>query len=210
MSTEAVILDIDQTIYKNRYLAHAYDEAMVNLIAKKYDMDFAEARESLENKKKYIYMIEGLSSTTKALLASGITIDEWIDFSCSQVDPRDYLAGDKGVIRTVKWLCKNFKIAVISNNNSIQLFRTYEAIGVEGYLSDVTTLSISNTKILKPNISLFGMALSRINVVAPNALSVGDREEIDLAPARLLGMLTYKIDKMEDFYTLDSNIKASV
>ena len=208
MSIEAVILDIDQTIYKNQYLSYAYDEAMVDLLAKKNDIDITAAKERLENKKKYIRSVDGLSSTTKALLELGVTLDEWIDFSCSHVDPRRYLTKDSAAIHTVKWLSENFKIAVISNNNAIQLFRTYEAIGVDSYLSDVATLSISSTKILKPDVSLFRMALSRVNVIPPNALAVGDREDTDLAPAILLCMPTYKVDSMDDVYSLDSYIKA--
>ncbi len=205
---QALILDIDQTIYKSQSLSDAYNIAMICLIAKKFEISQSDAEKLFNEKKKRIYETNKTISSTQVLVGLGIPVEKWIEFSCLMVDPRKYLKIDFGVIRTLKWLCKNIKITVVSNNNLTQLKRTYEALGVSEFLVSVKTFSLSTNRRFKPDITLYQDAMEYFQVSALNILTVGDREDIDLEPARTLGMQTYQVKTLDHFYYLDEYIKS--
>lgn len=199
---ECVILDIDQTLYKNQHLAKAYADAMINLVALEKNIPLIEARSLMDETKSTMSERGDILSTTRVMLELGITLDQWIKYSCSQVDPEKYLEKNDEVCRVTDWICNNFKVGILSNNNRIQLQRTLSAIGVFDILKTVPQLTVSETKKLKPDTSLYYQILNILNVSPKNSIAVGDRDSVDLAPAREISMCTYLVQRLEDYFAL--------
>lgn len=198
---DTILLDVDNTLYHKPDLSSAYDNAMLSLICTKKQIKVETAKELIKDAKNALRHRIKTVSSTKALLEIGITLDDWISHSCHQVDPRNFLQPDTQLIVAIKNLIdKQYKIGIISNNNRIQIERTFQALGIESLLNSVLILSISETGKLKPDTSIYLEALKVLNSTPMTAIAVGDRQDVDLDPAEEIGMKVYLVQNLADLY----------
>jgi FMN phosphatase YigB (HAD superfamily) len=203
-----LVFDIDKTIYQSEHLSVAYDEAMLLLISRIKQVSLEAAHHLMEVTKTERTRIGKVNSSTEAVLDLGITLDQWIEFSCQHVDPRRFLQPDDQINTVfVDLIETGYKFGFASNNNRVQVLRTFEALGIYNLLKERPMLTISETRRMKPDRTIYIDLLNMLRSLPKEAVAVGDRDSVDLAPAREIGMSTYLVRSLADFYKLPEHLR---
>lgn len=198
----AVIFDLDGTLYENKELLKKQVEVAVNILAAYNKWGYEEAylsyvdlRNSMAGKLGYI------PSTTAVIIEHDIPLRVFLKSASEAYDAELYLERDKTLHDVLLSLSKSCLLAVVSNNNKKQLSKILEKLGIYSLFS--LMLSLDDTGLIKPNPDLYKIVCDRLSVNPKNCLVVGDRWDIDLAPAKTLGMEVYLVSGIRDTYRVE-------
>jgi len=201
MVTQAILFDMDGTLYKSQAIRTKFAEAAYYTLAKEKSISLDSARQSIEQKRDSMKVHYGQSVPyTLTLQSLGIPIAVWHEYNIDYFDPGEYLKSDPLLEKSLKILKAHFTLAVITNNNHIQTQRTLKAIGVNGFFDSVFTYN--SYHILKPDPAFFMRAAEDLKVAINACCCVGDRYDIDLKPAKAIGMSVLEVQGPEDIYDL--------
>jgi len=199
-----IIFDLDGTLYKNVEISQRFADAAYHTMAKFKNISLKDAQRLIEERRKDLKDKKGFSVPyTLTLLSYDVPIEFWHKENIKFFDPRDYLGEDSKLKANLLKLKQKFRLAVLTNNNDIQTNRVLEAIGIQRLFDGIFTYN--SFKILKPDIELFKKVLKKIKAAPQECLVVGDRDDIDLSPARKLGMKTLEVSGPEDLYNLGNH-----
>ena len=202
---KVIIFDLDGTLYKNPEITRHFADAAYYALAKFKNIAADEAKKLIEEKREALKKeYDSPVPYTLTLKTFGLPIERWHDENVAYFDPRDYLKEDKKLKESLEELKNHYRLAILTNNNTIQTERILEALGLEDLFEKIFTYN--SFKLLKPNPQFFQRAAADMGVEPEECCFVGDRYNVDLNPAKGLGMQIYEVKGPEDIYHLQDQL----
>lgn len=203
---KALIFDMDGTLYASAVIRAQFAEAACHTLADIASLDRDVARQTLEAKRQDLRKQYGESVPyTLTLLALGISIEVWHEYNIAYFDPRDHLDQDPALRSSLEELKEKYTLAVLTNNNQIQTDRTLEALGIRGLFDRVFTYN--TFRILKPEPAFFVRAARCLRIPVEACCFIGDRYDVDLKPAKKVGMAILQVSGPKDIYDLQQRFE---
>ena len=198
---KVIIFDLDGTLYANPQVLQMFAEAAYHLFAEVKKIPIATAKEMIEERRAQLKQEKGFTVPyTITLKSLGIPTELWHEANIRYFNPGDYLKADARLKTTLQNLGKNYKLAVLTNNNETQTQRILHALGVEKLFDYI--FNYNSYKIIKPDPEVYKRAVEKMEVGYEECLVIGDRVEVDLYPAQKLGMKVFEVRGPEDIYNL--------
>ncbi|MCM8780821.1 MAG: HAD family hydrolase, partial [Candidatus Omnitrophica bacterium] len=180
--TTLIIFDLDGTLYNEPNLSRAYEDARWNFISEKLGINPKEAEIRFENIRKSNPSL----TAGEVLQQMRLNLQEWDDYKDSYINPEIYLRPDLRLQKVLAYLSARYTLVIFTHNSLSQTQKILERLGIINYFRRIFTSAILGFR--KPNPESF-KAIARIMDTSPNlCISIGDREEIDIIPARQAGM----------------------
>jgi phosphoglycolate phosphatase/putative hydrolase of the HAD superfamily len=200
-SPRALILDFDSTLYTNPAYASFQNEVLVERLAQ-------ERGESLEATKATLAALKaeaasagrGATSLGNLFLALGIPIETSVRWREELIEPGLYLSADPILDAILAVLGSRYSLALVTNNPAMVGKKGLAALGVAGHFGVV--VGLDDCLASKPDPAPFKLAASRLGQEPSSCISVGDRYDVDLAPAIALGMGAILVEGVADVYRL--------
>ncbi len=198
---KVIIFDLDGTLYADPQVLQKFAEAAYNLFAEVRKIPVEKAEEIIEERRGQMKEEKGFTVPyTITLKTLGIPTERWHEANIKYFNPGDYLKQDARLKTTLQNLRENYKLAILTNNNEIQTQRILRALGIEKLFTHV--FNYNSFKIIKPDPEVYKRAVEKMEVSFQECLVIGDRLEVDLAPAKELGMKVLEVKGPEDLYNL--------
>lgn len=181
---KVLVWDLDGTLYKSLpELSQAMHQAFIKILGEYKNLSLKEADKLLEETKKIH------KGTTKSLQALGcgsrVSIIKRVE---GLVDKTSYLKVDHKLQQLFIYL-SSFHHVLLSDTTHRTIISELEALGLSHTLFDFI-VGVDDTNTTKPDLSFFKTVLDHTNSPKGSHLMIGDRLEIDLIPAKRLGMKT--------------------
>ncbi len=201
-SRAAVLVDLDGTLYTPADYPAYFDE-MDRVTGRRVReaLGAADDRDAFERLVREQRRL-GLGSKSATLdRVLGIGLAEMNRFREAETHPERHLRPDPRAHETLVALRRRFRLVLGTNNAPGLARRLLGALGIPGGIFDFV-LSSEDLLVAKPEPAFFHAVAERMGLPPDAFVSVGDSEASDLAPARELGMGSYLVTTMEDFYRL--------
>lgn len=196
-----ILFDLDGTLYKSAEIYQKFAEAAYHTYAMEKHTTIERAKEILETKRDEMKRERGYAVPyTLALLAFNIPIEKWHEENIKFFDAGAYLSEDKKLQNFLKELKKRHKLGVLTNNNKIQTERILKKLKIEEFFDVIFTYE--SFKLIKPDPRIFMKVINNIGVKPDECLMVGDRYDVDLVPAKEVGMQIFEVKGPEDIEKL--------
>lgn len=202
---KAILFDMDGTLYFSPVIRNKFAEAAIQTLADFKEWSLETAQQEIEATRERLKVQYGSSVPyTLTLRTFGIPIEVWHEQNIAYFDPRDFLDPDPSLRASLKMLKGKYILAVLTNNNCTQAERTLEALDVKDMFNAVFTYN--SFKLLKPDPEFYEQAVSQLNVAITECCVVGDRYDVDLKPAKDLGMCVLEVKGPEDIHLLQRRL----
>ncbi|MBQ6029477.1 MAG: HAD hydrolase-like protein [Treponema sp.] len=199
---KAIIFDIDSTLYTNAAYAFEQVDCQVRRFASLRGITNDQARKMVaEYRKKYAAENGGKKvSLSNTLRSFGVSIEQSVQWRRELIEPADFLGVDKKLQEALAALGRRCKLLCVTNNPLLPAQKTLDALGVADLIEVLVGLDTCNLS--KPAKEPFERAANEVGVPFDKIVSVGDRYDLDLAPALELGMGGVLVRGVEDVYKL--------
>jgi FMN phosphatase YigB (HAD superfamily) len=198
---QALIFDMDGTLYTSPEFKGAYRQAALNLIAEVKGMDRLETKDLYHRTRAVLAAQCGYTpSNTLILRELGIAWEIWRDETIRTIDPGSFLRQDPELVTTLSILSSRYRLGLLTNNHRVHTDRILEILGVTPFFQAI--LTVSDTGKIKPDRTLYSTMACLLDVLPEKCLAIGDEEGIDLVPARATGMKTYHVRRVSDVHRL--------
>jgi FMN phosphatase YigB (HAD superfamily) len=197
----ALIFDLDNTLYTNPAYAASQEAALVARLARKLSLspEAAEARIAALRAERAAAGL-GATSLGKLFAALGIDMAESVRWREECIEPGKWLRRDARLDRALGLLAKDYALALMTNNPRLVGERSLDALGVRSRFS--VLVGLDDTLSGKPSAEPFLETARRLALEPSRCVSIGDRFDVDLAPAMELGMGAILVTGVEDVYRL--------
>jgi HAD superfamily hydrolase (TIGR01509 family) len=197
----ALVFDLDNTLYTNPAYAAFQEEVLVERLGRELGIgtDAAAARIAALRAERESAGL-GKTSLGKLFAAIGIDIATSVAWREECIEPSKWLAKDQKLDRALSALSKRFALALMTNNPRLIGEKSLEALGVRRHFS--VLVGLDDTLSGKPAPEPFALVSRRLGLDPSRCVSIGDRFDVDLAPAMELGMGAILVDGVEDVYLL--------
>lgn len=195
---KAIIFDLEDTLVKRESYRAILDRAMYQLIAEKEGYTCNKAKE-IFTERRDLY-----PTTTRTVESFGIEKSEFHE-TLDSIELEHQVQLINGATSILKQLKKKtYKLGLLTN---VPYKLTINILTSGGLTSDIFDGIVSGSDIIntKPSKKPFLKILKLLKTKSQNALMVGDREEVDLIPAKEVGMITVLFGQNPGF--ADYNIK---
>lgn len=184
LDIQILIWDLDGTLYRSQKdLSWALHQGCIKILVQEKNLSFEKA-EQLFSKTKEIH--KGASKSLQALgCGNRLKIIEKLE---NIVDKASFLKPDRKLINLFSALC-DFRHFLLSNTTRKTIIKELEALGLSHTLFELV-IGVDDMKTTKPDLPFFKAALDYSDLSSNKHLVIGDRIEVDLAPAKQLGMKT--------------------
>lgn len=186
--------DLDTTLYQpDPALGKAFLDGCIEEVAKKKNLSFKDA--------KIIFDKVRLTtdSSTQAMMNLGVGDFYTVWEIQKRIGKVNYLRKDPKILKTLKKL-KNYRHFIISNSVPEEIETVLKAIGLDKSYFE-KCISVADVGAPKPSPKPFEFLLKLTGLKSEEHLMVGDREKVDIEPAKKLGMKTILVwgkSKMAD------------
>lgn len=198
---KVIIFDLDGTLYKSPEIYQKFAEAAYYTYAKLRKTTIEQAKSILEKRREEMRKQKGYPVPyTLALLSFDIPIEEWHKKNIKFFDAGSYLKPDIQLKQVLKELKKVYQLVVLTNNNRIQTERILRTLGIKELFSHIFTYE--TFKLIKPNLEIFRQVIEKLNLKPDECMMVGDRYEVDLVPAKEIGMQIFEVKGPDDISKL--------
>lgn len=199
---QAIIFDIDSTLYTNKEYAIYQNDIQIRHFARLEGMDYEEAVERVADTRSQWSAQHGGQSLSlgNTFCLLGHPIEESIRWREELLEPEQFLRRDEKLKATLSQLQKRFKLGCLTNNPVLVGRRTLAALGVEKCFPVV--VGLDSCRASKPHPAPFKLMVEQLGCPPEHCLSVGDRYHIDLALPLELGMGGILVDGVADVYQL--------
>ena len=199
---KAIIFDIDSTLYTNAAYAFEQVDCQVRRFASIRGITNEEARKMVADYRKKCAAENGGKkvSLSNTLRSFGVSIEQSVQWRRELIEPADFLGPDKKLQEALAALGRRYKLLCVTNNPILPAQKTLDALGVAGLIEVLVGLDTCNLS--KPAKEPFERAAKEAGVPFDKIVSVGDRYDLDLAPALELGMGGVLVRGVEDVYRL--------
>lgn len=185
LEVRVLIWDFDGTFYKsNSDLFRAIREAEYKTIMEHTGWDREHVIQRFEDTYKKITP----SATQTVAKLCGITTTQAAEEMESYFDRREYVYQDNKLIRVFQRL-KNFQHYILANGVRRHIEDTLKILGVDkNIFAEIVTSEVSGEN--KPSEAGFRYIMKKTELPAAAHMMIGDREPVDIVPAKALGMHT--------------------
>ena len=199
---KAIIFDIDSTLYTNAEYAFEQVDCQVRRFASLRGITNDQARKMVADyRKKYAKENGGKKvSLSNTLLSFGVSIEQSVQWRRELIEPADFLGPDKKLQEALAALGRRYKLLCVTNNPLLPAKKTLDALGVADLIEVLVGLDTCNLS--KPAKEPFVLAAKKAGTDPASIVSVGDRYDLDLAPALELGMGGILVRGVADIYRL--------
>lgn len=181
---KVLVWDLDGTLYKSiPAFGEDLHKAFIKILAEQKNISFANATILLEQTKN-IY-----KGNTRSLQALGCgTYIEIVKKIEQLVKKAAYLTLDRKLQQVFIDL-SSMRHILLSDTTHQTIVAELEALGLSHTIFELV-VGIDDTGVAKPDLSFFKTALEFTGLKPKEHLMIGDRVEVDLKPAKQLGMKT--------------------
>lgn len=199
---QAIIFDIDSTLYTNSKYAFEQVDCQIREYAKEINISVEDARKKvLEFRKQYALLNDGKKiSLGNTFVNFGIPIEKSIEWRKKLLEPKNFLSYDEKLVKTLRELSKKIKMICVTNNPVLPAKKTLEAIGVLEFFPKIVGLDTCHKS--KPAKEPFLTAVEWLCVQKENCVSIGDRYDLDISLPLEMGMGGILVSGVEDVYKL--------
>lgn len=197
-----IAFDIDKTLYDNDYYARTQIDLLIERLAGERGESVSETRSTiLRWQEEYAQANDGArQSLGNTFAALGVPIETSVVWREELIHPEPYLEADEHLATALDELSREYRLVAVTNNPVRVGRATLESLGVSGYFPHVVGLDTMLRS--KPDPAAFRRAAEVLECEPGEAISVGDRYEVDIEPARSLGMGGVLVDGVHDVYLL--------
>ncbi len=196
-----LMFDLDGTLYDCQALLDKQREVAIDIIKDHINCDWNQAKQKLDDTQNQMQQSLGyFPSMTAATVEIGIPLKEYVKSCADRYDGSDFLERDQQLINTLMKLNQHYNLGLVSNNNSTQIGRMLSKLGIENFFQ--LQLGVDTTYYIKPDVRVYEHAMNKLGVLPEECMVIGDRQDIDLKPAKDLGMITMLVSSVKDVYNL--------
>ncbi|MBU1869039.1 MAG: HAD-IIIC family phosphatase, partial [Candidatus Omnitrophica bacterium] len=181
-----LVFDMDLTLYVSGKLSEENQQVCYQFAQQKTGLSIEEVIAKKKEK----------NSMTGMLRVFGLDLDEYYEYLGQHADPYRYLVPDQKLIALLERLRGRFQLAVVTNNGTVFAQKTLASLGISELFDYIVTQQIAGKG--KPDPRMFELACSQLGVDPKEALSIGDRKDIDLDPAEKIGMVGILVKGPQD------------
>lgn len=205
LSIQALIFDLDGTLYYNPDLQKKQLEVAIGILQVHLDCSYNHAKKIFEETRSSLKKQFGYEpSNTYSITKIGIPLEKYLKESEKRYDAGSFLNKDKQLIEILNKFRQQFKLVLLTNNNKYQTYLMLNSLGIQDVWDIILTLS--DTKIIKPDKRPYQQISKKLKVHPEQCIVIGDRKEIDLSPAKQIGMHTILVSGVFDVYKLRDKI----
>jgi len=198
---KALVFDLDNTLYTNPAYAQFQEDALVERLGRELKIGTAAAAAkiaALRAEREAAGL--GKTSLGKLFAALGIDIKDSVRWREECFEPAKWLKRDERLDAALRTLAKRFKLALMTNNPRLVGEKSLKALGARECFS--VLVGLDDTLSGKPAPGPFLEVSRRLGLDPRACVSIGDRFDVDLAPAMELGMGAILVDGVADVYKL--------
>jgi putative hydrolase of the HAD superfamily len=196
---DAVVFDVDGTLYKSAEYERYLRESIYMVLGEMLGIDYREAGIRLESLKKT------LKTVSLSVEAMGVDRRRFYELLAERVEPSIYIKPRLEVKNLLSKLReKNVKIGCHTNSGRRLYLKVIRAVNLS--VSDFDVIVTSDDADPKPLKNGYILLSRLLGVPFNKILYVGDRWEVEVKPAKELGMITalvYSRKGKPDFYLKD-------
>jgi putative hydrolase of the HAD superfamily len=196
---DAVVFDVDGTLYKSAEYERYLRESIYMVLGEMLGIDYREAGVRLESLKK------SLKTVSLSVEAMGVDRRRFYELLAERVEPSIYIKPRLEVKNLLSKLReKNVKIGCHTNSGRRLYLKVIRAVNLS--VSDFDVIVTSDDADPKPLKNGYILLSRLLGVPFNKILYVGDRWEVEVKPAKELGMITalvYSRKGKPDFYLKD-------
>lgn len=202
-----IVFDIDGTLYTNDAYAGGQIRVLIERLAERRGVDADAMEAEVEAyRRRWSAEHEGKKiSLGNAFVAFGVSIQESVRWREELIEPEAFLKADPRLRETLRAFGPGIAFSAVTNNPASVGKRTLAALGVEDFFSVVVGLDTFGVS--KPHRAPFERVAEVMGREPRSCLAVGDRYDLDVAPALELGMGGVLVDGVEDVYTLPAALE---
>lgn len=197
----ALVFDLDNTLYTNPAYAAFQEDVLVERLGRELGIGTEAAAARIAGLRAE-REAAGLGKTSLARLFAvlGIDIATSVRWRKECYEPAHWLAKDERLASSLESLSKPYALALVTNNPRLIGEKSLEALGVRAHFAAI--VGLDDTFSSKPASEPFALVAQRLGLAPAMCVSIGDRFDVDLAPALELGMGAILVDGVEDVYRL--------
>lgn len=200
-SIAGIVFDLDNTLYTNPSYAKFQEDVLVGRLGSELGLS-AEAAAQLVAGLRAERRATGLPPTSLGNLSAtlGFDIETSVRWREECIEPAAWLRRDPRLGEALRRLAGRFALAVVSNNPRLVIEKSLQALEVSDHFQ--VLVGLDDTLKSKPATEPFAFALRLLQLGPEACLSIGDRFDVDIAPALELGMNGILVSGVEDVYGL--------
>ncbi|HRK61656.1 MAG TPA: ROK family protein [Candidatus Omnitrophota bacterium] len=183
---ELIVFDMDGTLYSSSELLQAYRDAAYELYRARFGGSFDKAREQVEARRTDLREQGKTYGDRDVLDSFGFTYAEKIDNEKRLIHISEYLSKNILLIEKIKKLRAKYKLVLATNNADEATRQILSVLELTDMFDRVYTQE--STGIHKPDKRIFELIQADYGLLPAQMVSVGDRQNADIAPAQGLGM----------------------
>lgn len=201
-SIRGIVFDIDATLYTNDAYANGQIRILIERLAERRGVGADAMEAEIEAYRSgWSAGHDGKKiSLGNTFVAFGVPIEESVRWREELVRPEAFLEADPRLRETFRAFGPAVAFCAVTNNPSRIGERTLAALGVADFFTVV--VGLDTVGVSKPHRAPFSRAAEAMGREARNCIAVGDRYDLDVAPALELGMGGVLVDGVEDVYSL--------
>lgn len=201
-----IIFDLDGTLYDTDGMDKANKSAIVRSIASHRNVGQDTARSILKTAVGAYSESDGRPSIYGVALKLGVP-DELIEkMQLEEIDPGKLLNPDPKLAKQLSRLSECWRLALVTNTRSLIARSAVRALGIPP-----ETFSIirggDELEHPKPSSANLSKICGELGYAPEECISVGDRWNVDLAPAKAIGMQTKEIEGRDDLLAWVSELR---
>jgi phosphoglycolate phosphatase/putative hydrolase of the HAD superfamily len=197
----ALIFDLDNTLYTHAGYTAFQEAVLVGRLGRELGLGpEAAAAKIAALRAERVAAGLGKTSLGRLFAALGIEISTSVRWREECIEPAKWLRRDARLDRTLGLLSKDFALALVTNNPRMIGEKSLVALGVRSRFT--VLVGLDDTFAGKPAAEPFVGTARALGVEPRLCVSIGDRFDVDLAPAMELGMGAILVDGVEDVYHL--------
>lgn len=188
---EAIVLDMDGTLYQNpeyrQHMAEQEDLGIAYAVGWGYD----QVAQRLSQKREELAQLLGRNPRkTEVVLSLGLSRDQWDGIRSYVYRPNDFIKEDPQVVDMTRRLLDNGKrVAIATNSPSEVADKILRKLGMDDdIMGKITVAGAGDLGVSKPNPEFFVKIAELLGVNAESCLSIGDDHQNDAYPAIDAGM----------------------
>ncbi|MFP4550667.1 MAG: HAD family hydrolase [Spirochaetales bacterium] len=201
-----IVFDIDRTLYTNEAYVEHQVAVLYERFAKEKGLEIDAAIEQVDAYRARFAREHGgrKQSLGNSFAALGVPMEQSVAWREQEIQPERFLSTDETLQATLERLTGDsdpgVPLVALTNNPVSIGRRALAALGVASYFIDVVGLDTAMES--KPDLGGFRAAFERLSCSVENIVSVGDRYEIDIAPALELGAGGILVEGVREVYDL--------
>jgi phosphoglycolate phosphatase/putative hydrolase of the HAD superfamily len=198
---KGLLFDFDSTLYTNPEYARFQNEVLIERLAKERRLSLETLRAQIDARRVADAAAgRGRTSLGNVFAGLGLPIETSVAWREELIEPSAWLEPDSELGAALGGLAARYSLALVTNNPRSVGLKGLEALGVASCFKAV--VGLDDTMRSKPDPAPYLRAASALGLDPASCVSIGDRYDVDLAPALSLGMGAVLVDGVEDVYRL--------